>query len=155
MADEPGSEPVPLKDAVRFAFEEARVVLPGIQSLFGFQLIAVFNERFADVFDSLHQALYLVALALVALSCALAMTPAAYHRLVERGHVSQALLDRTSAFVGWAMVPLMLALSIDLGLVAYVVSESDAIALGLGLASLAVLVFLWLLFPRWARQRKH
>jgi hypothetical protein len=30
----------------RDAIEEARMVLPGIQALFGFQLIAVFNERF-------------------------------------------------------------------------------------------------------------
>jgi hypothetical protein len=29
----------------REAIEEARMVLPGIQVLFGFQLIAVFNER--------------------------------------------------------------------------------------------------------------
>ncbi|TLG71825.1 hypothetical protein [Methylocystis sp. B8] len=30
----------------RGAIEEARMVLPGIQALFGFQLIAVFNNRF-------------------------------------------------------------------------------------------------------------
>jgi hypothetical protein len=29
--------------------EEARMVLPGIQALFGFQLIAVFNERFKEL----------------------------------------------------------------------------------------------------------
>jgi hypothetical protein len=31
------------------AIDEARMVLPGIQALFGFQLIAVFNERFAQL----------------------------------------------------------------------------------------------------------
>ena len=29
--------------------DEARMVLPGIQALFGFQLIAVFNERFRSL----------------------------------------------------------------------------------------------------------
>jgi hypothetical protein len=33
----------------REAIEEARMVLPGIQALFGFQLIAIFNERFKEL----------------------------------------------------------------------------------------------------------
>ncbi len=31
------------------AIEEARMVLPGIQALFGFQLIAAFNQRFSEL----------------------------------------------------------------------------------------------------------
>jgi Family of unknown function (DUF6328) len=33
----------------REAIEEARMVLPGIQALFGFQLMAVFNQRFNEL----------------------------------------------------------------------------------------------------------
>ena len=33
-----------LKDEIANLIEEARMVLPGIQALFGFQLIAVFNN---------------------------------------------------------------------------------------------------------------
>ena len=33
----------------REAIEEARMVLPGIQALFGFQFITVFNERFRQL----------------------------------------------------------------------------------------------------------
>ena len=33
-----------LESQVKAAIDEARMVLPGIQALFGFQLIAVFNE---------------------------------------------------------------------------------------------------------------
>jgi hypothetical protein len=44
MAEEDESES--LETEVEQALEEARMVLPGIQALFGFQLIAVFNQRF-------------------------------------------------------------------------------------------------------------
>ena len=30
----------------QMAIEEARMVVPGLQALFGFQLIAIFNRRF-------------------------------------------------------------------------------------------------------------
>jgi len=41
------SEPESLKDQATHILDEARTVLPGIQALFGFQLIAVFSDRFA------------------------------------------------------------------------------------------------------------
>jgi len=37
-------EVLSLKDAVQQLLDEARMVLPGIQTLLGFQLIACFNE---------------------------------------------------------------------------------------------------------------
>src|ERR1700674_1041889 len=71
----------------REAIEEARMVLPGIQALFGFQLIAVFNERFRQL-PTPEQAMHFAAILLIALAIALIMTPAAYHRQVEPGSVS-------------------------------------------------------------------
>ena len=52
--------------------EECRMVLPGIQALFGFQLIAVFNGKFWELSDG-HRMLHLTAIALVAVSIALVM----------------------------------------------------------------------------------
>jgi hypothetical protein len=57
------------------------MVLPGIQALFGFQLIAVFNTGVAEKLSQGEQELHLLAIALVAVSVALVMTPAAYQRL--------------------------------------------------------------------------
>ncbi len=59
------------------------MVLPGIQVLFGFQLIAAFNERFREL-APLEQQLHYSSLVLVSLAIALIMTPAAYHRLVSK-----------------------------------------------------------------------
>ena len=74
------SEELPLSKAAQYLLEECRMVLPGIQALFGFQLIAVFNPGFAPKFSLGEQRLHLLATALVALAVATIMTPAAYHR---------------------------------------------------------------------------
>lgn len=146
-------EELPLSKAAEFLLDECRMVLPGIQALFGFQLVAAFNPRFADIFDETGQVLHLAALVLVALSCALAMTPAAIHRHSERGRVSRRLLDTSSFFIGAAMVPLMTAISIDVGLVAYAVTASTSVSIALGATCAAVFAMLWLVVPRLRARR--
>lgn len=95
-----------LEDETRTTIEEARMVLPGIQALFGFQLVAVFNGRFQDL-TGMEQVLHLVALLMVAVAVALIMTPAAYHRMAERGTASRRFVDLASRFIECAMFPLM------------------------------------------------
>src|SRR5581483_5360333 len=60
--------------------EECRMVLPGIQALFGFQLVAVFNTTFWERLTESDRILHLIAMLVVAISVALVMAPAAYHR---------------------------------------------------------------------------
>jgi hypothetical protein len=72
----------------REAIEEARMVLPGIQALFGFQLIAVFNERFKELTED-ERLIHFSATVLVTIAIALIMTPAAYHRLAEQTTISK------------------------------------------------------------------
>ena len=45
----PQTEHESLKDDMRNVLEEARMVLPGTQALFGFQTMAVFSDRFAEM----------------------------------------------------------------------------------------------------------
>ena len=139
---------IELQDAVAFALREARMILPGIQALFGFQLIAAFNDRFHEVLGREGEVLHLVALILVALACALAMTPAAYHQRCTR--ISRKLLKVAERFVGAAMIPLMLAISIDIGLVAFAVIGHLTWSLALGFACAALFTLLWLVYPRMA-----
>src|ERR1043166_1824963 len=73
-------EEIPISKATQYLLEECRMVLPGIQALFGFQLIAVFSPGFAEKLSPIEQRLHLVAIGLVTLAVALIMTPAAYHR---------------------------------------------------------------------------
>jgi hypothetical protein len=78
--DRPGlPQKEPLSEVASHLLEECRMVLPGIQALFGFQLIAVFNAKFWEMTHS-HRVIHLVVIGLVAIAIALVMTPAAYHR---------------------------------------------------------------------------
>src|SRR5204863_6883528 len=73
-------EELPLSKAAEYLLDECRMVLPGIQALFGFQMMAVFNQGFDDKLTQGEQCLHLVAIGLTMEAIALIMTPAAYHR---------------------------------------------------------------------------
>ena len=60
------------------------MVLPGIQALFGFQLIAVFNQGFGEKLSHGAQLVHLAALVLTVLATVLVMTPAALQRRRSR-----------------------------------------------------------------------
>jgi len=55
-----------LSESVTHLLEECRMVLPGIQALFGFQLIAVFNSTFWTKLDRVEQLIHYAALGLIA-----------------------------------------------------------------------------------------
>jgi hypothetical protein len=134
------------------AIEEARMVLPGIQALFGFQLIAAFNERFQEL-EPTEQILHFAALILVALAIAIIMTPAAYHRLVERGSISDFFVQLASWLIAAAMFPLMVALCIEVYLVGRVIVQQQWICVAISAALAVVFAGLWYVFPftmRWS-----
>jgi hypothetical protein len=139
-----------LKDETRTAIEEARMVLPGIQALFGFQLIAVFNAGFERL-PATAQALHLAAIGLVTISIALVMAPAAFHRIAQRGWVSRRLIKLTSNFLSCGMGMLMLGLALEVSLVTYVVLRTVLPAILMSLVLLALFLWFWFLFP--ARNR--
>jgi hypothetical protein len=141
---------------VQTALTEARMVLPGIQSLFGFQMIAVFNERFDTSLDRTDQAVHYAALLLVAVAIGLVMAPAAYHREVHRQEVTAGLLRLTSRFIAWAMAPLAAGLAMDLYVVTRLAFDTDrSVAAGVGVAAFGVLAGLWFAFPSWARAHRR
>jgi hypothetical protein len=62
---------------------ELRVVMPGVQVLFGFLLTVPFQQRFADV-DDFQRIVYFATLLLTAASAAFLMGPSAFHRMTFR-----------------------------------------------------------------------
>ncbi|RYG23745.1 hypothetical protein EON82_13000, partial [bacterium] len=72
-----------LKDQLRNTLEEARMVLPGIQALFGFQLVVVFQPQFEKALTETETEIHLLATALTAIAAALAIAPAALQRRAE------------------------------------------------------------------------
>jgi len=144
---------ISLDSAASHLLEECRMVLPGIQALFGFQLIAVFNQGFGEKLSHPEQLVHLVAIILSALSMALVMTPAALHRLSEPNEVSERFVWMASNMVLAGMLPLALAVGLDAYLVASIIAKSDLVGILVGAALIAVFAGLWLLLPRRERGR--
>jgi len=148
-------EPVAAEDLEREAthvLEEARMVLPGIQALFGFQLVAVFSSRFDTALSSVEQRLHLGAIVLVALAVLLIMAPAAYHRQAERGRVSRYFVELASRLIASALAPLLLGIVVEIFIVARVILQSTVISLAIAALLLAAFVGLWFVFPYLSRR---
>jgi hypothetical protein len=145
-------EPISLEAATGFILEECRMVLPGVQALFGFQLIAVFSDRF-EALSEPQQLLHLAATILVTASIALLMAPAALHRRVERHSVSQRFIDLSSRLLLAGMFPLAVAIALEAYLVSAVILGRPTDAWWVAAALLAVFAALWLGLP--ARERRR
>jgi hypothetical protein len=147
------AHPVSLEQETKTVIEEARMVLPGIQALFGFQLMAVLNNDFNSLKPP-EQILHLSALILVAAAIALIMTPAAFHRIAEKGLVSRRFIELGSRLLALAMVPLMFGLSMDLFIVARPVLNNVGLSVIIATALLLLFCALWYVFP-WMERKEH
>ncbi len=148
-------EKLPLSKAAEMLLDECRMVLPGIQALFGFQLIAVFNDGFSEKLERPERELHLLATGLVALAVALIMAPAALHRQAGATHISETFIRTSSLLLLCSMLPLALGISLDFYLIARIILESAwSAALAAGL--LLVFFALWYALPQfYAARRKR
>jgi hypothetical protein len=142
------TEELPLSKAAEFLLNECRMVLPGIQALFGFQLIAVFNPGFSKMLEPYERQLHLLAIVLVVVAIALIMTPAAYHRQTTPQEVTQAFIRLSTRLVLWSMLPLCAGICIDAYLVTRIILDDVLVPLLLTMALFLVFVTLWFLLPR-------
>jgi len=143
-----------LEEEATHATDEARMVLPGVQALLGFQLIAVFNQRFQDLSEG-RQVLHLAAFLCLALAMTLIMAPAAYHRQAERGCVTRRFVDIASLLLTLSLVPLAVGLVIDTYLLVWLVLGTELPSVAVAGGVLAVLVAFWFVLPRLARQARR
>ena len=137
-----------LVDAAEFLLEECRMVLPGIQALFGFQLVAVFSATFTERLSHGEQRLHLLALGLVAMSVAIIMTPAAAHRQISAQTMSRAFIVACTRLLLWSMLPLALAICLDFFLVGRMILGRGPLMTVLACALFAVFLSLWFVLPR-------
>jgi hypothetical protein len=140
------SEPTPLKDKIKQVLTECRIVLPGTQAFLGFQLSAFLTDAFAKL-PRPEQLLHLGALVLVAVSGILLMTPAAYHRIAEKGNMTAEFLRLASNLLVAAMLPLALGISIDFYVVLSKVTHAPVVALSLASVAFLTFVGFWFAFP--------
>jgi hypothetical protein len=149
----PDVERLSLKDAASQLLDECRMVLPGIQALFGVQMIAVFNNRFRDGLTTGQQQLHLLATALVVVAIVLVMSPAAWHRRVDPRSVSDEFIRLSTRLLLASMVPLAMSISLDLYVVAQLVTASTIVSAAIATAAFVTFVTLWFLLPSSSARR--
>ncbi|WP_020656454.1 DUF6328 family protein [Massilia niastensis] len=139
---------------MRNIIEEARVVLPGVQALFGFQTIAVFNDRFQDL-ASYAKICHMLGLVMVIIAVAMVMTPAIYYRSC-RGRATSSMLKVSSRMIRGALGPLSIGLALEMFTVIYLalsgMSARLTISIGAAVGTLALLSGLWFFVPRKAHK---
>lgn len=98
--------------------------------------MAVFNQRF-EKFSSGEQVLHFAAFLLVALTMGLMLTPAAYHRHVERRIVSERFVKMSSRLLTWSLVPFLIGICLDTYLIGRIILTETvpALAAGIGMSN--------------------
>ena len=148
----PEMEPTKLHDKIEQALTEARVVLPGAQALMGFQFATMLIEGFEKLPPS-SKILHVISLAFLGLTAVLLMTPAAYHRIVEKGEETERFHRVASILLLAAMITLPLGISGDLFVVLLKVSGSNSLAIAGAAGILIVFYGLWFGFTLYKRAR--
>lgn len=123
------------------------MVLPSIQALFGFQLVAVFNTPFWERLSAGEQRFHLLALGLLAVAIALVMTPAEYHRQAEPETIFRTFVLLSTQVLRLSLMPLAASICLDVYLIARLILQSRMA--GLSIASVVLLFFiaLWVVLP--------
>lgn len=142
-----------LKDKINQALTEMRVVLPGAQALLGFQFASMLVEGF-DKLPASSKYVHLLSLTLIALSVILLMTPAAYHRIVERGHETEHFHSFASRILIAAMLPLALGMCGDFFVVIRKITNSSTAAIAGAALMLLFFYGLWFGYTLYRRGRR-
>jgi hypothetical protein len=144
----------PLKDRIKEVLIEARVILPGVQALLGFQFVTVLTDAFERLPPS-SQYVHVACLGLIAVSTILLMTPAAYHRIAEDGQDSTHFFRTASRLIVAATVPLAFGLAGDLYVVTAKVTDSTLIAQAIAMVVFVGICTLWYGYSWYSRSHKR
>jgi len=148
----PERQELSLNDAASHVLEECRTVVPGMQALFGFQLIVVFTNSFKEELSPTERVLHLVAIRLVTVAIALVIAPAALHRQMEPMAVSRRFIAISSRLLMASMAPLAAGICLDVYIVARVILGTSVGAAIIAALLLGVFIVFWLVVPRRARR---
>jgi hypothetical protein len=144
--DDQASQQQKNEQEMRDIIEEARCILPGLQAVFGFQTIAVFNERFTDL-ETYAQVCHLTGLGLMVLAMALLMTPAVYNR-AKHGRATPQMVRTSRRSIRGGLIPLAVGLSLDMLTVMSLATDSLSLSIAAAVATLLMFVGLWYLLPK-------
>ena len=145
-------EKVDLQQKIEQMLTEARVVLPGVQALLGFQLIVVMTQAFERLPRPLQQ-LHFVSLALCGVAVVVLLAPAAVHRIAFSGQDDARFHSIGTLLISIALVPLALSIAAELLIATWKLFHSTAVAGTAAGIALTLLLLLWYGLPLLLRSR--
>jgi hypothetical protein len=145
-------KPTPLETQVDQLLTEARLIIPGVQALLGFQLTVTLTQAFAEL-PTQAKIAHAVALCCIGLAVILLMAPASVHRIAFSGQDDPDFLRIGSFFVVAAPVALALGIAFDTYVAAGRALQSQPLAAGLAGISAVLLFGFWYAFPLWRRMK--
>jgi len=143
-----------LEDRIKQVLMEARMVLPGVQALLGFQFSNMMTAAFDDLPIS-SKWIDLGSLSLLVVCIILLMTPSAYHRIVLEGQETEEFHDLAARLILAAMIPLALGIAGDLFIVFRKVTGSIALAATVAVLMLLFCYGLWFGFTIYTRIKRE
>jgi hypothetical protein len=123
------------------------MVLPGIQALFGFQLIAVFNDGFAQKLSTVQQQIHFVSIVLTVIAIALVMTPAALHRQIDPLAVTRRFIRSSTILLILSLFPLAISICLEIYLIAQIITRLYWLSLLTAAGLFLLFLSLWTVLP--------
>jgi hypothetical protein len=142
------SKELPLDKAATLVLDESRMVLPGIQALFGFQLIAVFNDTFTEKLSVFEQRLHLLAIALNLIATIIILTQAVFHRQTSVKEVASEFVHIATRLLLISMFPLATSVCVEFYLISRIILNDVSLALLFSLGLFVLFLVLWIGLPR-------
>jgi Family of unknown function (DUF6328) len=152
MSQHDPSKPTPLETQVDQLLTEARVIIPGVQALLGFQLTVTLTRAFQELPTDAKVA-HAIALCCIGLAVILLMAPASLHRISFGGQDDPEFLKIASVFVVAAPLPLAFGIGLDSYVAAGRALQSEGAATILASGAVLVLLGMWYAYPLWRRMR--
>jgi hypothetical protein len=146
------AKPTPLDTQVEQLLTEARVIIPGVQALLGFQLTVTLTQAFAELATHAKIA-HAVALCCIAVAVILLMAPASVHRIAFSGQDDPDFVRIGSFFVIAAPGFLAFGIALDAYVAGGRALQSEPAAIALAAVSVLLLFGFWYVFPLWRRMK--
>lgn len=140
------AQPKKSDEVMHDIIEEARVIIPGLQAVFGFQTAAVFSDRFTDL-EIYAKVCHLIGLGLIVVSMAMLLTPAVYYR-AQRGNATSRMVTVSRKSIRGALIPMSLGFSLDMLTVMSLATGALIFSIGASIVTLAIFVGLWYILPK-------
>jgi uncharacterized protein DUF6328 len=103
---------IDLKDKIKIALDESRMLVLGTQILLGFQFRSAFEPAF-DQLPKSSQYLKMIGLMILLIAITLIMAPGSYHRIVRGGSDAGDVHQFATTVMDLALIPLLLAFALD------------------------------------------